>query len=52
MQFDVETGTDHTTFVESTGEVDNNLACSVVVDNFKFANISCDDRENALLGEK
>ena len=38
---DVEAGRNDTALVEATGEVDNNLAVAVVVDDFELLNVSC-----------
>lgn len=43
--FNIKSGTDHTTFVQSARQFNNNLVGSVVVDNFKFPNVSCEWRE-------
>lgn len=36
----IETGRDDTALVQATGEVDNNLAGTVVIDDFEFANVT------------
>ena len=38
---DVEPWRDDTAFVQSSVELDDDLPCSVVVDDFKLANVAC-----------
>lgn len=37
----VETRGNHTTLIETTIQLDDNLAGAVIIDNFEFANVSC-----------
>ena len=39
--FDIETRADHTTLVQSAGQFNDDLARPVIIDNFKFPNVSC-----------
>lgn len=36
----IETGRDDAALVQATGEVDNNLAGTVIIDNFEFTNVA------------
>ena len=40
LHFDVKTGADHTALVQTAGEVHNNLAGSMIVDDFELANVT------------
>lgn len=43
--FDIETRADHTTLVQSAGQFNDDLARPVIIDNFKFPNVSCSIRQ-------
>lgn len=42
--FNIESGADNTALVQSSVQFNDNLIGSVIIDNFKFPNVSCEDR--------
>jgi len=41
LELDVKTGADDATLVETTYEIDNNLAAAVIVNDFELTNVTC-----------
>ena len=41
IDLDIKTGTDHTTFVNTTSQFNDNLAASVIINDLKFSNVAC-----------
>ena len=41
IDLDIETGTNHTAFIDTSIQFHNNLARSVIINDLKFSNVTC-----------